>query len=204
VIRRVKRAAIGFVALLAAIVGLVWWFEHGPGFRRECARLAEAAGILPGMTVAEVGAGAGRVAVDMAARVGPSGRVYATELGDWKFEELGASLKAAGLSNATAVKAGVSTVGLAPDCCDVVYMRRVYHHLGEPAATASGIRTSLRPGGRLVVIDMLTPGWFPEVFQHGVAPEVVRSELESAGFVFERSVGRWSPMGYCLVFRNGR
>ena len=107
-----------------------------------------------------------------------------------------------GLTNVTAVQAGVNTTGLPAGCCDVIYLRRVYHHLSDPPAIAAAIYSSLRPGGRLVVIDMLTPNWLPRSLQHGIPSEVVRNGIESAGFRFERKIDWWSPIDYCLSFRK--
>ena len=190
------------VLLLASVAGVAWWFSRGPGFRRECDRLAATAAIRPGMTVADVGAGSGRIAVSIAARLGPSGRLYATELSEVRLREIRKRVAAEGLTNLIPIQAGVSTTGLPNDCCDVIYMRRVYHHLTDPVAIAAGLYSALRSGGRLVVIDMLTPQWLPDFLQHGISSEAIRGGLESAGFLFERHVDWRSPIDYCLVFRK--
>ncbi len=203
---RVRKTLLVAAALLvgvpAAFAGLVWWFEWGPGFRRQCDRLAEVAAIHPGMTVADLGAGSGEVAVRMAARLGPSGRLYATELLQWRLEEIRNRAAAAGLANITTVHAATDSTGLPARCCDVLYMRRVYHHLDGPTAIAAGIASALRPGGRLVVIDLMTPRWLPHSFQHGIPSEDLRNGLESAGFQLERRLDWWSPIDYCLIFRH--
>jgi ubiquinone/menaquinone biosynthesis C-methylase UbiE len=202
--RGVRKALLVAVALLVgvptALATMVWWFEWGPGFRSRCDRLAAVAAIHPGMTVADLGAGSGEVAVRIAARLEPSGRLYATELFQSRLEDIRNRAAAASLAYITAVKAADDATGLPAGCCVVIYMRRVYHHLEDPRAIAAGIAASLRPGGRLVVIDMMTPRWLPESFQHGIPPEEIRAGLESAGFQLERRLDRWSPIDYCLVF----
>ncbi len=193
--------AAGVVALaVAGLIGLAWWFEAGPGFRRQCERLASVAELRPGMSVADVGAGEGEIAVFMAARLGPSGRLYATEVNAWRLRRAKERAAAAGLTNVIPVRAGDTTTGLSAGCCDVIYLRRVYHHLEDPVAIGTGIYSALRPGGRLVVIEMQTPGWLPDRLQHGTAPEALRKGVESAGFVLERRIEWWSPIDYCLVF----
>src|SRR4029079_3555578 len=163
--RSFLRVLVAVAALLVAVPAvcgaLAWWFEGGPGFRRQCDRLAAIAAIRPGMTVADLGAVCGRVAVLIAARLGSSGRLYATELYEARLGEIKQTAAAEGLTNVTAVQAGVNTTRLPPGCGDVIYLRRVYHHLSDPPAIAAAIYSSLRPGGRLVVIDMLTPNWLP-------------------------------------------
>jgi SAM-dependent methyltransferase len=204
---RVRKTLLAASALLLAVptlfAGLAWWFEWGPGFRRQCDRLVTVAGIAPGMTVADIGAGAGGIAVRIAARLGPSGHLYATELFESHLEAIRNRAAAAGLANITTIHAAVDATGLPAACCDVIYMRRVYHHLEDPTAIAASIRSSLRPGGRFVVIDMLTPRWIPLSFQHGIPSGDIRAGLESAGFQLERRFEWWSPVDYCLIFRKG-
>lgn len=180
---------------MALAAGAAWWWALGPGLRREAGRVADAAGIRPGMTVADVGAGSGRMAVEIAARVGPSGRVLATEIERGLLLEIGQRAAARGLGNVTPMMAGQEATGLEPGCCDAIYMRRVFHHLAGAQAIAASLHRSLRPGGRLVVIDFALPG-------HGVPAETVRATLEGAGFIFERRIERWSLIDYCLVFRK--
>lgn len=201
-VRRISVAALAVLALVAAAgAGAPWWFSRGPGFERECDRLAAVAAIRPGMTVADVGAGSGRMAASMAARIGPSGRLFATEIKEALIRSIRERAAAEGLSNVTLVLAGESTTGLAANCCDVIYLRRVYHHLADAQAIATSLYSSLRSGGRLVVIDMMTPDWLP-VVRHGIPAETVRSGLQRAGFLLERHIDRWSPIDYCLVFRK--
>ena len=199
---RILVAAVVVLVLVAAAgAGVAWWFNRGPGFERECDRLAALAATRPGMVVADIGAGSGRMAASMAFRIGPSGRLFATEINEVLLQSIRERAAGQGLSNVTPILAGESTTGLAADCCDVIYMRRVYHHLTDARAVATSLYSSLRPGGRLVVIDMWTPDRLPFV-RHGIPAETVRSGLERAGFQLERQIDRWSPIDYCLVFRK--
>jgi ubiquinone/menaquinone biosynthesis C-methylase UbiE len=195
-------SAFLLVAVIAACFGLEWWFERGPGFRRQWDRLAALTAMRPGMTVADLGAGSGRIAFEIAPRVGPAGRLYATEISEDSLAEIKGGAAALGLENITPVRASSDATGLEAGCCDVIYLRRVYHHLTDPQAIARGLYSSLRPGGRLVVIDMLTPTWLPHSLQHGIASEAVRQGIESAGFRLERKIEWWSPIDYCLIFRK--
>jgi ubiquinone/menaquinone biosynthesis C-methylase UbiE len=201
-IRRILVAVfVALVLIAAAGAGVDWWFNRGPGFARECDRLAAVALIGPGMSVADVGAGSGHVAASMAIRIGPSGRLFATEIEEALLRRIREGATAKGLTNVTAILAGESATGLDANCCDVIYLRRVYHHLADPRAIAASLYSSLRPGGRLVIIDMWMPARLPFV-RHGIPSEAVRSELERAGFRLERRLEWWSPIDYCMVFRK--
>ncbi|MEK7408174.1 MAG: methyltransferase domain-containing protein [Acidobacteriota bacterium] len=188
-----------FVALLGAAGFAVFWFQCGPGLAKEADRLASVVELRPGLTVADIGAGRGRIAVRLARRLGPSGRLYATELGAAKLETLRRA--AAGLANVSVLAASEHSTGLPDACCDVIYMRRVYHHLTDPAAVSKGLYAALRPGGRLAVIDMLSPRWI-FFLHHGIPPDVPLGQLSAAGLVLDRRIDGWSPIDYCLVFRR--
>jgi ubiquinone/menaquinone biosynthesis C-methylase UbiE len=194
--------ALGLLGLLAVLAGLaVYWSQCGPGVTREVERLASLVELRPGMTVAEIGAGTGRMTVRMARRLGPSGQLYATELDPGKLEAIRSAASAAGLGNLAVIQAGESSTGLPDTCCDLIYMRRVFHHFTEPASMSQSLYRALRPGGRLAVIDFLSPGWM-FFLRHGIPREVVAAQLTSAGFRPERRVDGWSPIDYCLVYRK--
>jgi len=109
------------------------------------------------MTVAEIGAGYGRLAVRVARHLGPSGRLFATEIEAEKRNAIQSAATAAGLANIAVIQAGQHSTRLPDDCCDLIFMRRVYHHLDD--AINKSLYSSLRPGGRLVIIDFLSPRW---------------------------------------------
>ena len=208
---------LGVLILLLAVAGVygtagIFW---GVDFESEVARLAPLLELGPGRTAGEVGAGSGRMAVLMAERLGPAGRMYATEIDRGRLADIREAVEAAELENVTVLEAGERQTNLPAGCCDAVYMRRVYHHFTDPAAIGVSLFEAVRAGGGLAVIDFPPlPGWafwapFPEGVPedrggHGVAVEVVVTELRAAGFTLDREIGDWCPSDYCLVFRKPR
>ena len=65
----------------------------------------------PGMRVAEIGAGEGDLAFEMAQRVGPGGRIFATELEGDELNALHGRVKFEALTNLTVVTAQFATTG---------------------------------------------------------------------------------------------
>jgi ubiquinone/menaquinone biosynthesis C-methylase UbiE len=198
---------LALLVLLLAAAGLgaadrlVSRCQNGLASESEVERLASVVGLRPGMHVAEVGAGDGRMAVGTARRVTASGRVYATELEASQIEAMRAAAKAAGLENMHVVQSEERSVQLPEGCCDVIYMRRVYHHLSDPPAMHKSLHFALRPGGRLVVIDFQSPAW-RFYRKHGIERRAVIAQLREAGFHLENEIGDWSLLDYCLVFRK--
>jgi ubiquinone/menaquinone biosynthesis C-methylase UbiE len=200
-------------ALLAVLgVGGGWTLHYLEARDRpaRAARLAEALGIGPGARVAEIGAGAGEMAVEMARIVGPSGEVIATEVRESQLEDIRRAARRAGLTNVTVLLAGEHDSNLPAGCCDAVYMQRVYHHLTDPAGVIASIARALKPEARLAVLDF-EPSWIANHSKpagvrdrggHGVPKEMLLREMKEFGF---QAVGEIEPFGdevYLAVFRR--
>jgi ubiquinone/menaquinone biosynthesis C-methylase UbiE len=198
-------------ALCAALLALAFPARAGD----EAARLADLLGLRPGSTVADVGAGTGRFALAFAERVGPSGRVYATELEAEQLDAIRDAAREAGLANVEAVQAEAAASGLPTACCGAILLRDVYHHLTQPLDVARDLRRALAPGGVLVVVDF-GPTWFLRPFTpagvdaerggHGITIDAALRELREAGFEEVRRVEPWTtrwlgPDPWALLLR---
>ena len=177
-------------------------------YQAEAERLAPLLKWQPGGVVADVGAGDGEMTLAAAERVGPTGRVFTTEIDDQKLahlEEIAAQHK-----NITAVKAAANATNLPPACCDSIVMRRVYHHITDPAEFGASLLESLKPGGLLAVIDFPPRHALPEVKEHvpqnrgghGAAKQLVIDELTAAGFEMLSASDDWPDDDYCVIFRK--
>jgi ubiquinone/menaquinone biosynthesis C-methylase UbiE len=145
--------------------------------------------IRPGHTVGEIGAGDGDLTVAMANAVGDAGRVLSNELNAKNLETLKKRFAETGLQRVTAIEGRPAETNFPADCCDAIFMRSVYHHFADPAAMDASLFKSLKPGGRLAVIDFTPPGEEAATPAgraadnfHGVKPATVERELQAAGF----------------------
>jgi predicted methyltransferase len=167
----------------------------------------------PGMTIADVGAGFGAWTMRFSKLVGPSGRVYATDIGAAQLAALRETVKRDGLANVTVLEGAVDSTNLPAQCCDAVLIRDAYHHLTQPAAIVKSLAAALKPGGRLAVIDFPprpkteVPSGVPaDRLGHGVPPEVVQREV-SAALAHVRTLSPWTPGSepaslYLVLFRK--
>jgi ubiquinone/menaquinone biosynthesis C-methylase UbiE len=158
-------------------------------FASDAARLVTALKLQEGQTVADIGAGGGQLAVALAREVGPSGRVYATELAADRLQDIREASEAAGLKNVSVLEAHATRTNLPERCCDALVLRRVYHHIDDPGQMNGSLRKSLKPGGLLAIIDFnpdsaesADPANRDTGDQHGVTSETVVRELAQAGF----------------------
>lgn len=177
-----------FLAAFALLIGFAA-LAHTQDEAGDPARLIEALALTRGMSIAEIGAGDGELTIALARHVGAEGQVLTTELGDKRLKALRNAVKRAKLPQVRVVPASTDATNLEAGCCDVVVMRDVYHHFADPAAMNASLLQTVRPGGRLAILDFeprdggkREAGDRANGNQHGVARDVVVNELTSAGF----------------------
>jgi ubiquinone/menaquinone biosynthesis C-methylase UbiE len=153
----------------------------------EVPRLVELLQLKPGMTVADVGAGFGAWTMKCSKSLGPTGRVYANEIGGPQLAALRAAVTRETLTNVTVVTGAPGSTNLPAGCCDAILIRDAYHHLTDSAPLIRSCAASLKPGARLAVIDFPprpnteVPAGVPaNRLGHGVPPDVVVSEVSAA------------------------
>ena len=188
----------------AVLVAAVLFILTGGDGESEVDRLAGVLEIQPGDTVADIGAGSGWLSIEVAGLVGETGRVFATELSPQRRDDIREAVAAAGLDNVTVVEAGERETNLAPACCDAIFMRRVYHHVGDTAALNASIHATLKQGGRFVVIELEFSGFLSPLrgWPHWTDDEQVVAEVTAAGLTHITTVD-W-PIGahYAAIFRR--
>ncbi len=125
----------------------------------EIDRLVALLQLSPGMTVAEIGAGAGEMTVHMAETLGSASTAYATELNPERLDQIREKVRDKDLDHVTILEAGKAETNLPAECCDAIFMSKVYHHFTDPEAINRSLYDSLKPGGALAVIDFEPDVW---------------------------------------------
>lgn len=150
--------------------------------------------------IADIGAGTGYFAVRFA-RMVPKGRVYGVDTEADMVKHLAERAKREGLKNVTAVTGAPDDPRL-PEKADLIVLVDVFHHIDERERYFRKLRDSLKPGGRVVIIDFRldSPEGPPKRVR--VAPERVRAEMKSAGYALVQQHA-FLPHQYFLIFRPG-
>ena len=165
-------------------VGGAEWLERPERESEEAPTKAiQALEIQPGQVVADIGAGSGYYTVRLAREVGPTGKVYGTDIQPGMLDLLLRNVAKAKLDNVVAVLGTPDDPKLPPGSIDLALMVDVYHELAAPQAFIRKLRASLKPGGRLVLLEFRKEDpRVPIRPEHKMSVAEVRQELEPEGF----------------------
>lgn len=162
----------------------------------------DAIGIQPASTVAEIGAGIGYVALKMSKRVGPSGTVFANDIQQAMLTRLQETTARLGIRNVTAVLGEPDDPKLPAGRMDLIIMVDVYHEFSQPQKMLRGIRSALKPDGRLVLLEYRKEDpAVPILADHKMSVAEVKAELEPEGFRLAQTIESL-PRQHILIFRK--
>jgi len=184
---------------VAPVVSTRYASEETRDRLNEANDIMDRAGIHPGMTVADIGAGEGYYTVRLAARVGPGGRVLAQDIMAEVIEALGQRITREHWDNVSVKLGTPDDPGLPPRSFDRIMMVHMYHEIEEPYAFLWNMRPALKPDGEVIVVDSMR-----SIEQHGTPPKLLTCEFSAVGYQLIELVPRPSAGGYLARFRiNG-
>ena len=172
--------------LIAPVMGVAGaeWLERPERESEEApSKAIQALEIQPGQVVADIGAGSGYYTVRLAREVGPTGKVYSTDIQPGMLDLLLRNVAKAKLDNVVPVLGTPDDPKLPPGSLDLALMVDVYHELGAPQAFIRKLRAALKPNGRLVLLEFRKEdSRVPIRPEHKMSVAEVRQELEPEGF----------------------
>jgi len=183
-------------------VGGAGWLERPEREDEEApSKALDALDLKPGMVVADIGAGSGYYSSRISKRIGPTGRVYATDIQPGMIEILERRIKAEGLTNVTPILGGMDDPRLPPRSIDLAIMVDVYHELQQPQVFLQRLKETFKPGGRLVLLEFRKEdATVPILEVHKMSVAEVKAELEAEGFVLDKVIDVL-PWQHLIVLR---
>jgi ubiquinone/menaquinone biosynthesis C-methylase UbiE len=171
-------------------VGGAGWLERPEREAEEApSKAIDALDLKPGMTVADIGAGSGYYTSRMSKRVGPTGRVYATDIQPGMIELLNRRVSSEGLTNVTTVLGAMDDPRLPSKSIDLAIMVDVYHELQQPQLFVQLLKDAFKPGGRLVLVEFRKEDpKVPILEVHKMSVAEVKQELEAEGYLLDRVI----------------
>ncbi len=204
-----RKSSLAAAVFCIGLAGAVTLHRANADAADEIKRLAAVMEWKTGTIVADIGAGDGKYAFAAAQIVGPSGKVFATEIDQDKLATLRSEVTKRQLTNVIVLESKAADTNLPAECCDAIFLRRVYHHLTKPAEFDAALIRSLKPGGRLAVIEFPPRSGLDPVEGvptnrggHGIPKDVAIEELTAAGFRIKTTVNSWPQGDYLLLFEK--
>ncbi len=160
-------------------------------------KVMDAMGVRSGMVVGEVGAGAGRFTVHIAARVGDSGKVFANDIDENGLTLIRERCRKYGIRNIETVRGTVDETGFPQGSLDLAFMVYVYHHLEKPISLMRKLLPALKKAGTVAIIT-----GDPEkgVWTSLPRKEELEKQFEEAGYELVR-LETFLPRDYLFILR---
>jgi predicted methyltransferase len=179
---------------VASIVSPEWADEPSRDRAGEAAKVIRALGISRGQTVADIGAGSGYYTMRVAPVVGPDGMVVAQDIMPRYLDQLKRRVRKAGLTNVRFVRGTASDPRLPPSSVDVALLIHMYHEIARPYELLYRLRTSLKPGGQIAIVDLDRAAEY-----HGMPKALLACEVKAVGYALV-SITDLDP-GYLAIFK---
>ena len=137
--------------------------------------------IAEGSVVADLGAGGGWFTMRLANRVGPNGIVYAEDVQPPMIESITRRTARANVRNVRTVL-GTSTDPRLPGPVDAVLIVDAYHEFEQPIMMLANVARSLKPEGRIGILEFKKDGWGPgPLMDERMDPERIVRDAQAAG-----------------------
>jgi len=177
------------------------WLDRQEREQEEAPTKAVAAlKLKPGQVVADIGAGSGYYSILLAPAVGPTGKVYATDIQPEMLTLIQKKLAANGIKNVETVLGTVTDPKLPDGSLDLAVMVDVYHELQQPQVFLRALKRTLKPDGRLVLIEFRKEDpRVPIREEHKMTVREARAEVEAEGYRFEKLMDIL-PWQHMIVF----
>jgi ubiquinone/menaquinone biosynthesis C-methylase UbiE len=148
--------------------------------------------VTPASIVVDLGTGTGNLLAALSKAVGPKGRVVAEDIHSDFLDRARSRAKSDGLDNVDFVLGTETDPRLPEGRADLVIVLDAYHHFDYPEKMLAAIRSGLKPGGRLAIVEYHKLRGAMEVAEDPdfavrhirAGSEQVEQEVKAAGYRF--------------------
>ncbi len=170
--------------------GADWLEREGRAELEKPEIVIQAMNLRDGQVVADIGAGTGFYSRRLARAVAPTGKVYAEDIQPEMLERLKESAAGEGITNIVPVLGTETDPNLPQREMDWVLLVDVYHEFQDPQPMLAKIRQSLKPNGRVALVEYRAEGDSAAHIsaEHRMSVEQVLAEWTPAGFTLEKTI----------------
>jgi SAM-dependent methyltransferase len=180
---------------VSKVIGTEFSTEAARDEAGEANLVMDWAGIKPGTTVADIGAGEGYYTIRLGKRVGKNGRVLAQDINRDALRRLGDRVERDNLTNVSIKKGEFDDPKLPENSFDRIFLVHMYHEVAEPYPFLWRLRPALAKGGEVIVVDQDLP-----TDKHGIPPKLLFCEFEATGYRLKEFEERPNVGGYFARF----
>ena len=187
------------IAQVMSHYGIDWLERQEREMEENTSQLLKNLGIKSGMLIADIGAGSGYHSALLSKMVG-TGKVFAVDVEPEMIAYLSERIKQEKLSRIVPVLSTEQEVSLPENTVDIMLLVDVYHEFSYPYEMALSMRSALKPGGKLVLVEFRSEDQtVPIKTIHKMSEAQAIKELRAAGFTFDKNIDNL-PWQHCMVF----
>jgi len=183
-----------------SVEGADWLDRSEREQEEETDRAVDVLKLQKGAAVADIGAGSGYMTEKLSKKVGPAGKVYATDIQQGMIDLIAKRVAKRKLTNVTPVLSTQDDPRLPLESIDLAIMVDVYHELSQPQLMLRHINAALKPGGRLVLVEYRKEDpSIPIRPEHKMSVAEAKLEVEAEGFKLT-TTNEDLPRQHILIF----
>ncbi len=192
------------IAQVMSFHGAPWLNRPEREEEERLSKLIQLLDLKPGAAAADIGAGSGVLTERLARAVGPKGTVYAVDIQDEMLAFIRERMKEEGLENVKPVLGTIKSPRLEPNSIDLMLLVDVYHEFSHPFEMTEAMAESLKPGGRIVLVEYRKEDpRIPIKEVHKMAEAQVKKEMLQPEFGLEWDATYEDlPRQHVIVFRK--
>jgi ubiquinone/menaquinone biosynthesis C-methylase UbiE len=190
------------IAQVMGYEGAGWLERSGRDAEEQPQKVITALQLKPTDVVADIGAGTGYFSFRIAPHV-PKGKVYAVDVQPEMIEILNYFKAEKNISNVEPILSSVTSPNLPRNGVDLALMVDVYHEFEFPHEMMSAIATSVKPGGRIVLVEYRGENPFVMIKPlHKMTQRQVKKEMQAIGLTYLETVNSL-PQQHVMIFQKG-
>lgn len=131
----------------------IWAVMLNNRAKKDSRKVLDNLGIHSGDIIADIGSGGGFFTFELAKLTGPGGKVFAADTNEKFLARIESIASKNQVSNIKTVLCREDNCPLQKESCDLIFMRNVFHHIKNPVSYFRKLRESIKPGGRIAILD---------------------------------------------------
>lgn len=166
--------------------GAEWLLRDERDLEERCSLLLDNLGLRTGMSVCDMGCGNGFYSLPIARLVGRKGRIWAVDVQPEMLDLLRERMDKEIVTNITPILGSFHDPRLPDESIDLMLLVDVYHEFSYPEQMLAAIRQSLRPDGRVALVEFRAEDdSVPIKPEHKMSKEQILKEFPANGFVLD-------------------